>query len=246
MRLKGEITQARYMGAVTQAKYKSAINYMPPVLMTPDIIYDGNTVAWYDFNDLSTITKDGGNLVSRWNDKLLSGHDLIQATATKQPLLSSDGILFDGVDDFMKTVAFTFDQPEMIYIVFKQVTWTSLDKVFDGDSYISGTLYQSVNTPELRLWAGGAIGGNNNLPVDTFGIVRALINAASSKTIVNNTTPQTGTVGASNMGGFTLGAGANSTQCGHIQVKEIIPRKIADNETDETAIYNYLKNKYGL
>src|ERR1035437_7652790 len=83
----------------------------------PSILTDGNTVAWYDFNQASTITKDASNNVSRWNDYLGSGHDLIQATTANKPVWSANGILSDGVTKIMKTATFTYNQPEFIYIV---------------------------------------------------------------------------------------------------------------------------------
>src|ERR1035437_6234377 len=99
----------------------------------PTVLTDGNTVAWYDFNQLSTVTKDGGTgEVSRWNDYLGSGHDLLQSVATRYPIWSSDGITFDGSNDYMRAVDFTLNQPEFIYIVFKNVSWSGTHYIFDG------------------------------------------------------------------------------------------------------------------
>lgn len=215
----------------------------------PTVLKDGNTVAWYDSQLLSTITKDESDFVSRWNDRLGSGRDLLQAVGANQPKwVATDGILFDGISQFMKVSAFTFNQPEMIYIVFRQCTWSALDRVFDGDSDASGLFYQVGTTPELKIFAGTAgVPNNNNLSLNTFGIVRILFNGLSSKLIINQTTPTTGDAGSANMGGFTLATlGSASAQFGNIQVKEIILRKVADGATDETAIYNYLSKKYGI
>lgn len=211
-------------------------------------IYDGNTVGWYIASDLTTITKDGANLVSRWNDKLGSGRDLLQAVVLNQPLwVLNDGILFDGIANFMKTASFTWDQPEFIYIVLKQVTWTNLDIIFDGNTGLSGAFEQYPSTPALITNNGGTLSPNNtNLPVNTFGIVRVLFNGVNSKIIVNDTLPVTGNFGVNNMSGFTLGTRGSISAYSNIQVKEIICRNVFDNESDETAIYNYLKSKYQL
>jgi hypothetical protein len=48
------------------------------------------------------------------------------------------------------------------------------------------------------------------------------------------------------MGGFTLGSNQYQEAWSNIQVKEIIIRKVSDSTADEAAIYNYLKDKYGL
>ena len=160
---------------------------------------------------------------------------------------SGDGILFDGVDNFLKASAFTLEQPEMIYIVFKQVSWTDNDRIFDGDGSDSGGMYQKDSSPNIKVIAGAPSNANANLVVNTFGIIRLLFNGASSKLQVNETVAVTGNFGANNMGGFTLGQqGGGVLRFGNIQVKEIILRKIADAAGDEQDIYDYLENKYGL
>lgn len=210
------------------------------------VIEDGNTVAWYDYQDLTTLTDDGGGLISSWRDKLLSGHDLTAAT-TARPTLTADGILFNGTDNAMKTSAFTWTQPEFIYMVFRQKTWTDPKHIFDGDANNSGTLFQSTTTPNIALYAGSVAATNSELTLDAFAIVRILFDGASSKVIVNASTPTTGNCGASNMGGFTLACQGNTAVTfSNIEVKEVICRNIVDSGADEILIYNYLKTKYSL
>ena len=221
------------------------LNNKSGVLPPPAVISDGNSVAWYIADDLSTITKDVSDFVSVWADKLGSGNDLLEST-NKPKWFLDDGILFDGVNDVMKTGAFTFNQPEQIYIVFKQVTWTSNLYIFDGNTLLKGALRQTAGTNQIVAYAGSNSGGQT-LALDTYAIVRILFNGASSEIILNEDTPVTGNFGANNMGGFTLGALGNGTQgYTNIQVKEIILRKIADSSGDETDIYDYLKSKYSL
>lgn len=78
------------------------------------IISDGNTVAWYDYDASTTLSLTVDSSVYQWNDKLGSGHNLVQATSTKQPLWTEDGILFNGTSNCMKTEAFTYLQPNFI------------------------------------------------------------------------------------------------------------------------------------
>jgi hypothetical protein len=223
---------------------------VPPTATHPPVIEDGNTVVWYLSDDLTTITKDGSDFVSEWRDKLGSGHDLLQSTGASQPLLTEAGILFDGIDDFMKCVAFTLVQPEQIYMVFKQVTYTSGDRIFDGDLNNSGMLRQKYPggvSPELECYAGSFSTSNSNLLLNTFGITRILFNGASSKFQINETTEWIGDLGAFDMGGFTLGRiGGSDTGWGNIEVKEIIIRKVADSAQDEQDIYDYLANKHNI
>lgn len=208
----------------------------------PAILKDGNTVAWYDAQDSSTITKDVSNFVSRWNDKLGSGHDLIQATATKQPLINSEGVLFDGVNDFMKTSSFTFSQPEYIYIVVKQVTNVSSGRIFDGVNSNSVLFWQSGGTSG-QAYAGSFV----NIPIlntGVFKIFRFFYNGANSTFRTGRSAAINGNSGANNSGGFTLGGKPDgSSNFANIVIKEMIARTSANGED---VIYNYLEKKHNL
>jgi len=210
----------------------------------PAILYDGNTVAWYDY--LKLVTKDVSDLVSVWGDQSGLSHDLLQAVGTNQPLWNTNGVLFDGVDNFMKTVAFTLNQPEEIWIVFKQVTWTSGEYMFDGDSQATGIFQQNTPSSDVRVYAGTASSNNVNMPINTFVIARILFNGVNSELQINETAITTGDFGALNMGGFTLGASGAGTTWSNIQAKEIIIRKVADTTVNEASIYSYLSTKYGI
>ena len=98
----------------------------------PAVLSDGNTVAWFDLAE--NITKDGSDFVSVWGDKSGNGNDLLRIPSTRNPLWTTDGVLFDGIDDFMKCVTFTYAQPEQIYIVVKQISWTSTEYLFTGNT----------------------------------------------------------------------------------------------------------------
>ena len=210
-------------------------------VLPPAVLTDGSTVLWVDSKE--NITKNGSDLVSSWGDKSGNGNDLVQATETNKPTWNSNGVLFDGVDNFMKAVAFTLIQPEFIYIVFKQVTWTSNARVFDGNSGNSGTLVQNGTTPNLNAYAGAFSTASTDLTLDTYGIVRVLFNGASSTFQVNDNAQTTGNFGAANMGGFQLGF---SLAYSNIEVKEVIIRNVADSAQDEGTIYNYLADKYSI
>ena len=230
----------RHTGNIHKGLYGATVPSFPSVLD------DGNTVAWYDY--LKLVTKDGSDFVSVWGDQSGLSHDLLQAVGTNQPKwFSINGILFDGIDNFLKTAAFALIQPEMIYIVFKQLTWTNDDRIFDGNAVNSGLMRQTGASPGLGLFAGSVGPSNVNLILDTYGIARVLFNGVSSKFIINETTPIIGDAGSSDMGGFTLGARGDGTATyGNIQVKEVIIRKVADAAQDEADIYSYLSTKYGI
>ncbi len=227
---------------------RNAIGFFGVSAPGPAILYDGNTVAWYIADDLSTITKDGANLVSRWNDKLASGHDLIQLVGINQPLwVSPDSILFDGVNDYLKTAAFVYDQPAMVYMIFRQITWTLNDYIFDGNTDISMQLRQSALTPNMRPRVNATTLAGTGSALGVYQIIRVLYNGATSKFILNGGVPVAGALDNVSPGGFVLGTKATAgTGYSNVQVKEIILRKIADTAANEVIIYNYYAVKYGF
>ncbi len=187
------------------------------------------------------ITTDTG--VSQWDDQSGNGNHLKQATGANQPALQGDGsILFDGIAHFLKADAFTFVQPETIYVLGKQITWTSGDRWFDGNTLNVGTMQQITATPELRIFAGNSV-GNISLALDTYGVVSVVINSTSSLIQLNNNSPVTGDAGSvANMGGLTLGASGGSTDFGNIQVKEILAYSDLHDDATRQKVISFLQN----
>ena len=210
----------------------------------PAILDDGNTLGWY--HHLENITKDGADAVSVWGDKTANGNDLAMPTGYRQPLYESDGILFDGITNAINA-AFTFADPEMIYIAFKSVTWTSCDCIFVGYAAAQGFIAQLDSTPGLKAYARYYSAENANLAVNTFGIAAVKFNGASSRFIINNTTALTWSVDDTyDMDGICIGARGNFALPSNIKVKEIIVRAINESVSDETNIIKYLKSNNSI
>lgn len=195
---------------------------------------------WCRYGYGITVTGSG---VSKWED--VSGNDnhLLQATDASRPSLQPDGsILFDGIGNFLKANAFALNQPETVYLLFKQVTWTLSDGIFDGNTDLSMLLNSVSPTPTLSLFAGLA-----NTPTTALATVgdyvglSAVFNGASSVIQVGNETSATGNPGASNAGGFTLGRRAGA-QFSNIQVKEVAIFNAAHDEKQRTEIIKFLEN----
>lgn len=199
--------------------------------------------AWFPFG--VGITSAAG-AVSQWDDQSGNGRHLKQATATNQPTLEADGsITFDGVDNFLKCDAFTLDQPETVYLLFKQITWTSTERIFSGNALSSGDLVQLTSTPQIGLFAGTAT-SLVSMTLDAYGVIAGVFNGASSSIQLNSGTPATGNCGAANMGGFTLGASGAPGGWANIQVKEVIIFAAAHDSTQRAAVIKYLMRLGGL
>lgn len=210
-----------------------------------DAVVSGlNPAAWFRFQQ--GITQAGG-LVSQWSDQSGNNRHLLQATGTNQPALQSDGsILFDGVDNFMQCNAFTLNQPETIYILCSQVSWTAGDCLCDGTTANSGLIRQGASGANLQIFAGSLAAENSTNVVGTYQVLSAVYNGASSVLQVNNLTPTTGNPGAANMGGYTIGAVATPASYGNVQVKESIVFASAHDASTRAAVVSYLAQVGGI
>lgn len=201
--------------------------------------------AWFRYGQGITVTGAG---VSQWDDQSGNARHLKQGTDTNRPSLEADNsILFDGVNNFLQCDAFALNQPETVYVLFKQVTWTAEDRVFDGNTGDTMDFAQKTATPNLGIYAGtGWVAENSDLAVDTYGVAAVVFNGASSLIQINNGTATTGNPGASNAGGFILGAGAIPSSYSNIQVKEAIVFAAAHDAGQRAAVIAYLRSVGGI
>lgn len=166
------------------------------------------------------ITESGG-FVSQWADQSGLSHHLKQATATNQPALNSDGsVTFDGVDNNLKAETFVLAQPETAFFAGRTVTWTSNDRVMDGNTLNSGGMIQRTATPQLGL-IGSAAMGNISPTLDTDVVISAVWNGASSLIALNAGADVTGNVGTGDMSGLTLGATGAPGNFGNIRARAL-------------------------
>lgn len=210
--------------------YRKSASFLPSDL--------ANLAAWFRLG-VGITTATG---VSQWDDQSGNGRHLKQGTGANQPALQGDNtILFDGSAHYLKCDAFTLNQPTTIYILFKQVSWTANDVVYDGNTVNVQLLWQRTASPGMMIYAGTNSSVNNNLAVGTYGSVAAVYNGANGVFQINNTTPLTGNYGAVNAAGFTLGAtGTPVASFGNIQVKEVIIYAAAHDQTTRDQVIAYL------
>jgi len=195
-------------------------------------------VAWYRFGVGIT---EAGSGVSNWADQSGAGNDLVQGTDANRPAKQSDGsILFDGVDNFLKTASFTLAQPVSVCLLMKQVTWTLNDSLFDGNAGNDLRMYQDPTTPSIHMFAGSSGPENTGLTVDTYMNVFAIYNGASSYSQVNDTISIVADAGSASPDGFTLGSfGNGGAGWGNIQVKEIALYNVAITASNISDLRTY-------
>ncbi len=224
------------MPRYTGTRY-SVINGSPKFLPS-DL---SNLVQWNRFNVGITVTGSG---VSQWDDQSSNGAPITQGTDAARPALQGDGsILFDGVDDYLSAI-FTLNRPQSIYVLLKQVTWTSADTFYDGNVVNFRMCAGQINaTPTIRFFDNSTqIGTTADLSLDTYGVIFNSVEGTSGVGQVNNNTPITGTTGGFNMGGLHLGCAGGPQLFSNIQVKEIILYAAAHDAETRTKVINYLNS----
>lgn len=168
----------------------------------------------------------------------IKGNHLQQYTLANRPI----NRVFDGINDYMKVrPAFTLIQPCFIYMLVKPLTFTSDDCLFDGNTTVSGCLYQKTTTPNVIANAGTPSAAETHLTLNTWHVIRCLFNGASSKLIIDANAPVASDFGAGNMGGFTVGdyGGLDGLNF-NFEFGEAIVRDISDTAPNEAIIYDYL------
>lgn len=231
--------------------------------------FNKNTIpgifAWYDANELSTITLDSSSRVIYWKDKSGKGKDLIKTTGggmdpVYAPTYEENGInnkysvFFNGaLTKRLYTAEFSVvAQPFTWVIVTRQtnVTTSGLQTIHDGaynpnPSGARNVLNKQNGSINVTMYAGGDVDAGNALT--TFPEIRfSCYNGASSYHIKNNGNKTTINPGAESLAGIMIGTDINLDGPGYFHLGEMIiyNRALSDNEID--IVRTYLNNKYAI
>ena len=176
-----------------------------------------NLVAWYstqiDRHPTCVTTFEGK--VSSWNDLSGNNHHATQSVSASKPSWSWDGtrwtVVFDGLTSYLKTAAFTLNQPTWVVIAAKwQDSLATASSIIDG--YTAGTMYITQNyllNPNKRCLYAGGFSDEISYTSNSWAIFDALFSNTNSYLAVNGGSTSISTAGASNAGGLTIGAAAN-------------------------------------
>ncbi len=162
-------------------------------------------------------------------------------------ICTASALYFDGVNDFMATGGFTLVQPETVYLVLKQATWTVADCVYDGSATNSMLLeqYAAGASPQLAQYA-GSYAGIVSFALQTGGVVTAIFNGAASSLRLNQNSASSGSVGTTNGGAFTLGTRADGARASNITVSEVLVFNTAHDTATQNTVIQYLQDRNGL
>ena len=208
------------------------------------LILASDVIERHDFTLESSITKIG-NVASMAND--LSGNENhLRTTGTSDtfPIWDAEGLLTDGISQWMQTFGYAYNQPATWYIVFKQLTW---DSKFIIDGVPSSTaMLQRVASPQFSIAAGVSYSATKSIALDAWCIATIRFDGVNSSLRIDRGTSAVGDFGAANPGGFTIGASGGGSFFGNCKYKGAILKNVNDSTATEANIYNTLKKMYGL
>lgn len=184
--------------------------YLCKVFLTLGTV-EAQTAYIYTGTDTFDIAYDGDNTsgLFLWGASLRQSSwdsDYIPTTTTPAyPGQNGQRVLvFDGVDDYMKTATFPFVQPETVMGVFEQVSWTRYNVVLGAYTPDTSYIYQNSSTPDLSQYAGGVASQNNEATLGAAHLLTTIFNGASSSIRVNASTPTSGDAGTAGLNGIQL------------------------------------------
>jgi hypothetical protein len=215
-----------------------------------NLLADGNTFGFYDSLNAAAFTFSSGVNISKWADSLGSGNDFLQATGSKQPTLTADGVTFARAAAQHLRVTATLNQPVFVYIAFRYKHWgpTAAGEFIFSGSAANVTLKQEFgdSEPMLRISAGANSPPNSDLLKNTYGIARCLFNGATLSSFqINTGVKWVGNVFTSNPGGMVLNGRHTDGNAGtDSDVLGVVIRKVADSDTTSGTINNFLLSRY--
>lgn len=224
----------------------------PPPPWTPADITSVTKYFWLRADSGTTIVTG----VSAWADRYLL-NNATQANAAAQPLLTASdaafdnqaSITFDGTDDALVFTGLDLPAPGTtpfwVWIIFRQLSWTSLDWVFAaGNNTVA--LQQFTADPQLRIINGTAVSSNSGAPTGTTvrGIA-SFTNSAADYLKLASTTVTGATSGNNDPVSGSFGLGARSAGLSgfcNVAIAEIIglagePTELAQLEAYGAARY---------
>lgn len=154
------------------------------------------------FDDITITPRN----TSQFTDLTGNGRHLLQATAASQPLWVASGaggvLRFDGVADYLKTAAFTLNQPEHIFLLTKWTSVAGAPYILDGNAMNGMGLYDQAGAT-ASVYAGKDLLRASTI-TGTWGIIDVLYNGAASAIGLNGGLATTGDAGTNNAGGITV------------------------------------------
>lgn len=203
----------------------------------------------------SGLRESGGTLKADFNPALYTSGTTFTASTGEvwtlnggATIVTRSCLYFDGSNDYLKSAAFSYSQPESVYFVGSQVTWTLTDYILEGfGSSNRRGVTQQLTTPGLSIYGGSSVVAENaGLATKAGGVVSAVFNGASSLLRINRGIATTGSPGTNASNGLTLGSSYDGANNANITVSELILRSAADATATQDAFILYEQIKWQI
>lgn len=219
-----------------------------------------NLAVWLDASDSATITKDGSNRVSQWNDKSGNSNHAVQATLANQPIYSATGL--NSLPALTQTgspqcMALTTNLTGSNYTLFMV---SKLNSVISqgffgrnvGAGIAAGGLILFGSTPTFSLFDQGIDEADWNITISTG---TSYIFSAISNTVAGsslgyiNSTLQTRTGVSGSTYSFEIGlVGSRRQDIYNLNgaYSEALIYQANLSDADHTKVINYLTTKWSI
>lgn len=210
------------IGKVSRAQVYSGINGTLAFDFNPATYVSGTTFTDSSVN-AATITIQGGATV-----------------------VTISCLYFDGTNDYLKTGAFTLNQPTTVYWVGQTVASGGTTTHFDGFATNGMAAGTNSGATFWQVFAGSSITANGYSAKATR-VTTSVYRGTSSESRINRNASTVGNAGTNNGGGFTLGTVGNAlSQFSNQMCSEVLVYNTTHTTTQQDVVINYLMTKYNL
>ena len=165
-----------------------------------------NLKLWLDAADSSTITKDGSNKVSLWNDKSGNSFNLSQSTSGSQPTYDPTNSKVTFSSDSLSATAPTLSQPLTFFTVL-EYSGSNTNGQYVHDSSTGRYVFGEWSSDGWGLNQGDSSLKSTTLNPTTKSVFSYQFNGSSSAVFINGNQELSGTHPTDNLGGnYVLGA----------------------------------------
>jgi len=241
--------------ALTEAEIQTVESYFLTLATETDWTpAEITTSAWLDASDSSTITESGGS-VSQWDDKSGNGLNVTQGTGSYQPVLGTNEIQFDGVDDNLFASGSDFPYGASgaytAFIVFRSAVSQTNDSIGlitgNGNSSTANPLICVVANSSFRTYVDGTLSSSAWSADNTRYIGASRFDGAEHETFIDGTSGGTTTATQGASGTFYIGGvGGSGTRFFEGAISEMLIFNNAISLSNRQTVEGYLAHKWGL
>jgi len=137
-------------------------------------------------------------------------------------IIGSNVLLFDGGSFFEQMVDASIVQPVTWFMPIKFINRVASRYLMDGASADTGVVELDAAAANMDIYAGSVTGTQAGPAVNSWKTMAVCFDGANSFLQFTGSAAVTGDAGASNMGGFTLGASASGTNAANFMTTEVV------------------------